>query len=128
MYCTCTICKIWQLSSTRLHYKELTRRWNLRGEKGGKEKDIVQFIYISETCLVFPPCFLSQRRFIDFSRPVGFFLVISWWLHCRSASLAVVVLQGVSSLTIFLSHMSCENEHLYTNHKYKSFPFWRKEC
>lgn len=23
--------------------------------------------------------------------------------------------------------MSWENEHLYTNHKYNSFPFWRKE-
>lgn len=69
---------------------------------------------------LYSPVF-HPRGFYRLLPPV-FLLAISWLLYCRNASLIVVVLQGVSSLTIFLSHMSCEIEHLYTNHKYKVFP------
>lgn len=102
---------IYQTSLQRTHAQR-----NFRGKKGERERHCP--VCVSETCI---PLYSIPEAFIDFCRPV-FFLAISWLLYCRNASLIVVVLQGVSSLTIFLSHMSCEIEHLYTNHKYKVFP------
>lgn len=97
MYCTCTLCKIWQHSSTRLHYKELTRREIWEGRKGElREKDIVQ--YVSERLVSCFPLFSITEAFIDFCRAVVFFGHYSWWLYCRSASLTVVALYKALAL------------------------------